>query len=125
MEITKIVLEVVLTPILAALVAIAIKFINAKANALIAKTKSDTLKKYIGMLDSTIETCIVATNQTYVDALKEEGRFDAEAQRKALEKTKTKVLEILDGEAVTYLTEFYGDLNVIVEQKIEQYINQE
>ena len=32
---------------------------------------SDTADKYIAMLTDTITNCVVATNQTYVDALKE------------------------------------------------------
>ena len=33
------------------------------------------------MLSETITKCVVATNQTYVETLKKQGKFDKEAQK--------------------------------------------
>jgi hypothetical protein len=35
------------------------------------------------MLTDTITKCVIATNQTYVETLKKEGKFDLEAQEVA------------------------------------------
>ena len=37
--------------------------------------------------ETTVIDCVIATNQTYVDALKAEGKFDADAHREAFKKT--------------------------------------
>ena len=37
------------------------------------------------MLSQTITDCVLATNQTYVDTLKAQGSFDAEAQKIAFD----------------------------------------
>ena len=44
------------------------------------------MDKYLSMLTETITSCVIATNQTYVEALKKEGKFDLEAQKLRLRK---------------------------------------
>jgi hypothetical protein len=41
-----------------------------------AKTDSTMTDKYLGLLETTIIDCIKATNQTYVNALKDKNAFD-------------------------------------------------
>ena len=77
------------------------------------------------MLNETIEQCVVATNQTYVWALKQQGKFDKEAQEEALMMTKDAVMTILTMEAKQYLNEFYGDLQAYVVARIEATVNTE
>ena len=57
------------------------------------------------MLINTIETCVIATNQTYVDALKNKNAFTPEAQKEAFEKIKNAVLAILGEEGQKYLSQ--------------------
>ena len=75
------------------------------------------------MLSKTITDCVIATNQTYVDSLKAQGKFDAEAQKKAFNMTLTAVLSILNDEAKEYLTAVYGDLNTYITKQIEAAVN--
>lgn len=72
------------------------------------------------MLVNTIETCVIATNQTYVNALKDKNTFTLEAQKEAFEKTKEAVLAILGEEGQKYLSQIYGDLNVYISKEIEK-----
>ena len=115
--------EIVILPLLGVLVGFIIKFINAKSNEMIGNTKDQTAQKYIAMAAETIKSCVIATNQTYVEALKKEGAFDAEAQKKAFELTYTAVLEILTDEAKDYLIEAYGDLASYLTTQIEAEVN--
>jgi hypothetical protein len=78
--ILPIIFEVVIIPLLAALTTVAVKWLNAKANEIKAKTDNTVLKKYIDMLNETISTTVIAVNQTYVDSLKEQDIFTEEAQ---------------------------------------------
>ena len=113
------VLEVCVIPLLGLLTAYVIKFINAKSAELQAKVENDTADKYIAMLDSTICACVIATTQTYVDALKKENAFTKEAQVEAFNLTFNAVMSVLTDEAKKYLTSIYGDLNAYITNKIE------
>ena len=72
--------QLVLIPILGILTKFIVDWLSAKSLEIQNKVDSDTADKYIAMLTDTITNCVVATNQTYVDALKKEGKFDAAAQ---------------------------------------------
>lgn len=116
--------EVCLIPILAFLTTALINWIKTKIEQTKTLTESEITIKYLNLLEDTIVACIEATNQTYVEALKGQNAFDAEAQRIALEKTKNAVLTVLSEDAITYLTNFVGDLNCFIENKIEAKIAQ-
>jgi hypothetical protein len=122
MEILAQIFEVCIIPLLGILTVYLVTFINKKKDELVQKSESETLDKYLEMLADTIETCVIATNQTYVESLKNSGSFDAEAQKKAFEDTKTAVLNILGAEAIDYLNTALGDLNIYIEQKIESTV---
>ena len=71
------------------------------------------------MVTDTITNCVVATNQTYVNALKEQGKFDEEAQKVAFQKTLQAVLTILSTDAKNYIQEVFGDIDTYLNQLIE------
>lgn len=119
LEILYKVFEVAIIPLLGAATLYLIAFIDAKKKELKEKAKSETTKKYIDMLDDTIINCVIATNQTYVDALKKAGSFDAEAQKQAFKLTYDAVMAILTDEAQIYLNEAIKDLNAYITNKIE------
>lgn len=119
LEILYKVFEVAIIPLLGAATLYLITLIDAKKKEIKDKTKSELAKKYIEMLDDTIINCVVATNQTYVDALKKAGSFDAEAQKQAFKLTYDAVMAILTDEAQLYLNEAIKDLNAYITNKIE------
>lgn len=75
------------------------------------------------LLQDTVISCVIATNQTYVDSLKEQGKFDAEAQKIAFQKTYDSVMQILTEDVVKYLNEALGDLDKYVNTMIESQVN--
>ena len=75
------------------------------------------------MIFDTIIKCVIATNQTYVNSLKEQNAFDAEAQKTAFNKTMNAVLEILSEDAKQYIIETTGDLNTYLTNLIEAEVN--
>ena len=114
--------EVVLIPLLGVLVAFFVKWVNVKSSEIAVSTDNALLNKCLSMLTSTITDCVIATNQTYVDALKAEGKFDAEAQKKAFSLTCDAVLSILTDDAKEYLSESLGDLESYITSKIESQV---
>lgn len=113
------IMEVVVIPLLGILTAYVVKIVNAKLEEVSANRKNELEKKYINMLNDTISDCVIATTQTYVESLKKQGSFDAEAQKEAFNQTYNSVMDILSEEAKKYLNEAIGDLNLYITQKIE------
>ena len=122
LEIGGTIFEIAIFPAISAAAIYFITWINAKKQELIKKTKNETEAKYVEMLDKTITECVLATSQTYVKALKEEGKFDEAAQKEAFQKTFDAVMAILTDEAQTYLSEVTKDLSVYITNKIEATI---
>jgi len=115
--------EVCLVPILGVLTTALVKFINSKIGELKLRVENASLQKYIDMFNDTVCNCVIATNQTYVEALKKQGSFDLAAQKVAFEMTKTAVLDLLTDEAKEYLEAIYGDLMAYMQIKIEAEVN--
>lgn len=117
------ILQVCIIPLLGVLTTYIVKFINVKSEEIKATTDSELAAKYITMLTQTISDCVIATNQTYVDALKKDNAFTKEAQEEAFKKTYEAVLATLTDDAKDYLAEIYGDLNAYIKNKIEAEVN--
>lgn len=115
--------KVCIIPLLGLLTTFVIKLLDKKSAEAKAKTDNETYKKYITMLADTISDCVAATNQTYVNSLKAQGKFDAEAQKIAFEQTYKAVLTILSEEEKTYLNSVVGDLNIYITNKIEAAVS--
>lgn len=96
---------------------------SVKINEIKQKTKNETSQKYLTMLNDTITATVLATTQTYVEALKKEGKFDIEAQKIAFQKTYNSVMTTLTEEAKKYITEAIGDLNAYVTNRIEAEVS--
>ena len=62
--------ELCVIPLLGVLTMYLVQFIRKKSQEITDKTDSDLADKYIKMLTDTITTCVIATNQTYVESLK-------------------------------------------------------
>ena len=115
--------EVCVLPLLGVLTMYIVKFIQVKSTEITNQVDNDLVDKYVAMLAVTIENCVIATNQTYVESLKQAGKFDAEAQKTAFNMTKNAVMAILSDEAKKYLESAVGDLNEYITQQIEAAVN--
>lgn len=113
------VFELVVFPVLSVAGIYLTYLISVKIKELKQKTNDETAKKYLDMLNETIQNAVLATTQTYVDSLKNQGKFDAEAQKAAFKQTYDAVMNVLTDDAVKYLTTFVGDLEMYVTNKIE------
>lgn len=116
--------ELCIIPLLAIITRSLVIYISMKKDELKNKTDNELAKKYLDLLNDTIANCVIATNQTYVEALKKENAFTADAQKVAFEKTYQAVIATLSEEAKKYLPEVVGDLQTYITQKIEASVNQ-
>ena len=117
--ILAIIFEICVIPLLGILTKWVCSYFNKKMKELEIKANNETFSKYFTMLADTINKCVSATNQTYVDTLKKEGKFDLEAQKTAFNMTKEAVLNILSEESLTYLKSILGDLDTYIDNLIE------
>lgn len=115
--------QVCILPLLGILTAYVVKFIQAKAGEIAANQENTTVSKYIKLLSDTVTDCVIATNQTYVDTLKEKNAFDKEAQITAFHMTYDAVMSVLSEDAKEYLTHIYGDLTAVITARIEAEVN--
>lgn len=121
-ELLTTIFELCLFPLLGALTIYLVSLIRAKADGVKKQTNSELAKKYLDMLEVTVINCVLTTNQTYVDALKAQGAFDAEAQKVAFQKTYEAVSASLTEEGNKYLAEITNDIPAFISEMIEAQV---
>ena len=124
-ELLNQIFELCIIPLLGVLTTFVVQYIRQKAKEIGIEINNDLAQKYINMISNTITNCVIATNQTYVETLKKEGKFDAEAQKVALEKTYNAVLAMLSEDCKQYIIEISGDLNTYLINLIEAEVNKQ
>lgn len=117
------IIELCLLPLLGLLTTYLVILIKNKTKQITDKTNNDLADKYINMLSDTIQTCVIATNQTYVEALKKDNAFSADAQKAAFQMTYDAVMAVLTDDAKDYIVAIYGDLSAYITTKIEAEVN--
>ena len=122
-ELITTIFQICIIPLLGVLTTFLVKWLQIKSSELQIKMDNDVADKYMVMLTNTITECVLATNQTYVEALKQQNKFDLEAQKIAFDKTSEAVMAILTEDAKKYLESAVGDLELFIRQKIEAEVN--
>lgn len=117
------VFDLCVVPLLAVLTGYAVSLIKKKTLEINNKTNDQNVQKYVNMLSDTIQECVIATNQTYVNALKGKNAFDKEAQKEAFNQTYEKVMSVITDDAKECLSAAYGDLTLYITTKIEAEVN--
>ena len=123
MELLQQIFEVCIIPLLGVLTAFIISFIKNKTAELQETTDNELYKKYMEMLRDTVIDCVIATNQTYVESLKNQNAFDKEAQKKAFQMCYDSIVTILADDAKEYLESAVGDLETYITKLIEAQVN--
>ena len=115
----------VVTAAVPVLTSYAIGYIRQAGNR--AQASTDDIKKqgYIKEIADAISDAVEATSQTYVDALKKAGKFDAEAQEVAVQKALTACLASISPAASAFIEAAYGDLKVYLKNRIEAEVRRQ
>lgn len=101
-------LENVVPVLLTALGAVVFKYLKSKG-------AKDELLKLAQEAYTIFNKCVLNVNQTFVDALKAEGLFDADAQAKAREMAKEMFMEMISAEMKLALETLYGSADKWIE----------
>lgn len=115
--------QLCIIPLLGILTTFAVQFFRTKIAEMKAKEENEKVLKYLDILNKTIEECVIATNQTYVEAMKDKDAFDIEAQRSAFIMTSEAIYSIMSEEAMNVLQLAFDDIDELIRQKIEAEVN--
>lgn len=99
-----------------------IQQIEAKKNEILKDDKTKDFQNSIDGAMSLVEKVVDYVSQTYVDALKKEGKFDATAQQNAYNKAVEALEKLMDDDMKHVLINVYGDLSTWMKVAIESYI---
>lgn len=113
------IIEVAITSILLPLIAWGV---SAFVKWLKSKTDNALIEKYIDFASNAVEMAVKETTQTYVDALKKEGKFDAEAQKEAFDRSFITAKGLLTDVATDAINIVYGDVDAWLKSKIESSV---
>jgi len=113
----------VLIPLVGILCTYGIAFLRKKTHEIQVQVNSELFTKYSEMLIGLVETCVIATNQTYVDELKAQGRFGPEEHDIAYHKTFDAVKALMTEEMQKVLGEVYKDIDFYISQLIQEQVN--
>lgn len=80
---------------------------------------SEQLRGAVSEAADAVATAVSYTSQTYVDALKKDGIFDVEAQKKALQTSLDMTISLLSMTTISILGSVYGDYEKYLLGKIE------
>lgn len=109
----------VLGTILTGLAAWGISMLTAWVNS---KIKDEKMRVVVTNVSMVISAAVATTNQTFVDALKKEGKFDKEAAAKAFKITKEAVMKQLTEDVKKLIEQHYGDVEEYVMTQIEEHV---
>ena len=109
-------------PVLTAYIVVLIRKVGENAAA---NTENVKAKTYIMEAAEAIAAAVAATNQTYVDALKNAGKFDAEAQKQAAQKALAACLQSISPAAQEFIERAYGDIREYLTTRIEAEVRKQ
>lgn len=84
--------------------------------------KNDKLKTILNSLNELVRNSVLAIQQTYVDALKKEGKFDEEAQKEAFERCLEYIKTNMPKDVKDWLDANSGDVEAYLRGLIEAQI---
>ena len=119
------IMQICIIPLLGVLTAFVVVWIKGKTKEIQAKTDNEFLQSCLTVLETTVVNAVIATNQTYVEALKKENAFTLEAQEQAFKKTYDAVLASLTEDTKKGLATITTDLTAYITEMIEAKVNEQ
>jgi hypothetical protein len=124
-ELLMTLIQVVIIPAIPILVGYLVKLLKAKAEQTTVKINNELVRQYLQEAIDAVLQAVTYTAQTYVDSLKKQGEFDADAQKVAFTKAKEIALQLLTEDAKQMIADLYGDVTVWLDTKIEQTVKEQ
>ncbi len=122
MEYLDEIIKAILIPVLPLVSVMIALYFRKVINKLQEDINNEKIDKYLDILDNLVFDTVNAINQTFVNALKQEGLFTKEKQKLAFLTAKERIMKKLSKEGKNILREITDDFETMIEDMIESYV---
>ena len=113
----------ILIPLLVTIITICICMMTSKVAKDAARTAPSKYSEIIYGLENIVSKAVITTNQTFVNELKKQGKFDKEAMQEAYRRTYESIVASLSQSFFEYIDEETIDVNALLKNMIETSVN--
>ena len=113
----------ILIPLLVTIITICICMMTSKVAKDTARLAPSKYSEIIYALENIVNKAVITTNQTFVNELKKQGKFDKEAMQEAYSKTFNSIAESLSQSFFEYIDEEAIDIDTLLKNMIETSVN--
>lgn len=113
----------ILIPLLITIITICICMMTSKVAKDAARTAPSKYSEIIYALENIVNKAVITTNQTFVNELKKQGKFDKEAMEVAYNKTFNSIVASLSQSFFEYIDEENVDIDVLLKNMIETSVD--
>ena len=118
------IIYLIITGIMPLLIMYAMTFLKVKIKEYQKNLDNDQLNRYIYAATDAITKAVISVNQTYVDTLKRQGKFDTEAQSKAKQMAIDKAKELITADSKAAINTLYNDFEAYLNDAIEELVRE-
>ena len=113
----------ILIPLLITIITVCICTITSKIAKNAAESAPSKYSEIIYALENIVNKAVITTNQTFVNELKKQGKFDKEAMEKAYNKTFNSIIASLSQSFFEYIDKETIDIDALLKNMIETSVN--
>ena len=113
----------ILIPLLITIITICICTITSKVAKSAAESAPSKYSEIIYALENIVNKAVITTNQTFVNELKKQGKFDKEAMEVAYNKTFNSIVASLSQSFFEYIDKEAIDIDTLLKNMIETSVN--
>ena len=113
----------ILIPLLVTIITICICMMTSKVAKDAARTAPSKYSEIIYGLENIVSKAVITTNQTFVNELKKQGKFDKEAMQEAYRRTYESIIASLSQSFFEYIDEEAVDIDALLKNMIETSVN--
>ena len=113
----------ILIPLLITIITICICTMTSKIAKDAVRLAPSKYSEIIYGLENIVSKAVITTNQTFVNELKKQGKFDKEAMQEAYRRTYESIITSLSQSFFEYIDEEAVDIDALLKNMIETSVN--
>ena len=113
----------ILNPLLITIITICICMMTSKVAKDAARLAPSKYSEIIYGLENIVNKAVITTNQTFVNELKKQGKFDKEAMQEAYNKTFNSIVASLSQSFFEYIDKENIDIDTLLKNMIETSVD--
>ena len=113
----------ILIPLLVTIITICVCTMTSKIAKNAAESAPSKYSEIIYGLENVVNKAVITTNQTFVNELKKQGKFDKEAMQEAYKRTYESIIASLSQSFFEYIDEEAVDIDALLKNMIETSVN--